>query len=81
MREVRDDEAIHWLRKGVALEPGFQEGQYNLAAVLARNGWLDEALGRFEKVVALGGDSELVPAAREAIVQVRAIIEQSGGGR
>lgn len=80
MRLVRDDEAIGWLRKAVAADTRFPEAEYNLAAVLARNGWLDEALRRFEKAAAVG-NGDLATAARQAAARVRAVIGQSGGAR
>jgi len=53
----RTEEALEYLRKGVALEPKFADGQNNLGAALARAGELDEAILHMSQAVDLAPQS------------------------
>jgi len=52
----RLDDSIANYRRGLALNPDYAEGHFNLANVLEQNGALDEAVASFEKVIALRPD-------------------------
>ncbi len=73
MRRMEDEAAIKWLRKAIEINPRLQLAHYNLGAVLARNGWLDEALVRFRAAVRLDPRNDIGEDAQQGV----ALVEQA----
>ncbi|MFH1679979.1 MAG: sulfatase-like hydrolase/transferase [Candidatus Eisenbacteria bacterium] len=82
MQKREDEEAIRRFREALAGDPNHLFARFNLAAILARNGWLDEALVQFEKIATTGAnaDADLAGKARAAAAEIRLAIRREAGG-
>jgi len=79
MRLERDDEAIEWFLKAIALDPNLQVAHYNYGVTLARNGSLKEAVGEFEKTLQIDSKSSLGRMAQTALTDIRDSLRNATG--
>lgn len=76
MQTGNDEAAERVLRRAVVLGPELALAHFNLAAVLARNGWLDEAAEHWRRVTELEPKGDLAADARGALQQVSEVIRR-----